>query len=88
VISASTAPIGAMASARGEALFNIIARGEYDLVGLVPTRIYQGRVNSRRDQDLGAGDIDGKIRRVAPTVEPNSQLGQVFIGIPATAGWR
>ena len=30
---------------------------------------------------IGAGDIDGKIRRVAPTVEPNSQLGQAFIGI-------
>ena len=36
-ISASTATIGALASGRGEALFNIIARNEYDLVGLVPT---------------------------------------------------
>ena len=30
---------------------------------------------------IGAGDVDGKVRRIAPTVEPNSQLGQVFIGI-------
>ena len=36
-VSASTATIGALASGRGEALFNIIARNEYDLVGLVPT---------------------------------------------------
>ena len=30
---------------------------------------------------IGAGEVDGKVRRMAPTVEPNSQLGQVFIGI-------
>jgi len=83
VISASTATVGAMASARGEALFNIIARSEYDLVGLVPTEdITKVAVNQPAAiKIIGAGDIDGKIRRVAPTVEPNSQLGQVFIGI-------
>ena len=27
---------------------------------------------------IGAGEVDGRVRRVAPTVEPNSQLGQVF----------
>jgi hypothetical protein len=32
---------------------------------------------------IGAGDVDGKVRRVAPTVEPNSQLGQVIVGINA-----
>ena len=83
VISASTATIGAMASPRGEALFNIIARGEYDLVGLVPTEdISKVAVNQPASiKIIGAGNIEGKIRRVAPTVEPNSQLGQVFIGI-------
>src|SRR5204863_7174218 len=38
LISASTAAVGAMASGKGEALFSIIARSEFDLVGLVPTR--------------------------------------------------
>ena len=37
IISVSNAMIGAIASGKGEALFNIIARNEYDLVGLVPT---------------------------------------------------
>src|SRR5215471_18633768 len=32
VISTSSAVVGAMASAKGETLFNIIARSEYDLV--------------------------------------------------------
>src|ERR1700693_3056189 len=38
VIASSTAVIGAVASGRGEALFSIIARSEFDLVGLVPTQ--------------------------------------------------
>src|SRR5256885_677082 len=29
----------------------------------------------------GAGDVDGRVRRIAPTVQPDSQLGQVFIAI-------
>ena len=27
------------------------------------------------------GEVDGKVRRVSATVEPNSQLGQVFVGL-------
>ena len=30
---------------------------------------------------IGAGEVDGRVRRIAPTIEPNSQLGQVFISI-------
>jgi len=30
---------------------------------------------------IGAGELDGKVKRVASTVEPNSQLGQVVISI-------
>jgi HlyD family secretion protein len=82
-ISASTAVIGANASGRGEALFSIIARNEFDLVGLVPTRdIAKLAVNqTARIKIIGAGEVDGRIRRVATTVEPNSQLGQVFVGV-------
>jgi multidrug efflux pump subunit AcrA (membrane-fusion protein) len=83
VISASTASVGAMASAKGEALFSIIARGEFDLVGMVPTRdIQKLAVNqTARIKVIGAGEVDGKVRRLSTTVEPNSQLGQVFIGV-------
>jgi HlyD family secretion protein len=85
VISASSAVVGATASAKGEALFSIIARSEFDLVGMVPTRdIAKLAVNqTARVKIIGAGEIDGKVRRLAPTVEPNSQLGQVFVGITA-----
>jgi HlyD family secretion protein len=82
-ISASSAVIGAVASAKGEPLFSIIARNEFDLVGMVPTAdIAKLAVNqTARIKLIGAGEVDGKVRRVATTVEPNSQLGQVFIGV-------
>ncbi|WP_245286853.1 HlyD family efflux transporter periplasmic adaptor subunit [Bradyrhizobium sp. Tv2a-2] len=83
VIASSTATIGAIASPRGEALFSIIARSEYDLVGLVPVEDL-GKLQANQQaiiNIIGAGTVQGVVRRVAPTVEPNSQLGQVFIAI-------
>jgi multidrug efflux pump subunit AcrA (membrane-fusion protein) len=84
VISSSSATVGAIASPRGEALFSIIARGEYDLVGQVPVEdIGQLAANQpAMIRIVGAGgDLQGVVRRVAPTVEPNSQLGSAFIAI-------
>jgi HlyD family secretion protein len=82
-ISASTAAVGAMASGKGEALFTIIARNEFDLIGLVPVRdISKLAINqTARIKIIGAGEVDGKVRRVASTIEPNSQLGQVTVGV-------
>jgi multidrug efflux pump subunit AcrA (membrane-fusion protein) len=83
VIASSTATVGAPASPRGEALFSIIARSEYDLVGLVPVEDL-GKLQANQQaiiNIIGAGTVQGVVRRVAPTVEPNSQLGQVFIAI-------
>lgn len=83
LISQSSAQIGAMAGAKGEALFSIVARSEYDLVGMVPVQdIAKLQVGQQaRIKIIGAGDVDARVRRIAPTIEPNSQLGQVFIGI-------
>ena len=38
LISSSSAQLGGMAGAKGEALFSIVARSEYDLVGMVPVK--------------------------------------------------
>ena len=83
VISSSSAAVGAIASGRGEALFNIIVRSEFDLVGMVPMQsIAKLQTNQpARIKIIGAGEVDGKVRRLAPTIEPNSQLGQVFIAV-------
>jgi HlyD family secretion protein len=82
-ISASSAVIGANASGKGEALFSIIARNEFDLVGLVPTQdLAKLAVNqTARIKIIGAGEVDARIRRISTTVEPNVQLGTVFIGV-------
>lgn len=83
VIATSTAQIGNLASAKGEALFTIVARSEYDLVGLVATtdvrKLAVGQPATVRI--AGAGDLEGKVRRIGPTVEPNIQQGMVYIGI-------
>jgi len=83
LISASTAAIGAVASARGEPLFTIIARSEFDLIGRVPTRdLPKLKVaQTAKIRIIGAALLDGKVTRVAPTIEPNSQLGQVTIAV-------
>jgi multidrug efflux pump subunit AcrA (membrane-fusion protein) len=83
LVLSSTAVIGAVASPRGEALFSIIARSEFDLVGAVPTKdLPKLSVNQpARIRIVGAGEVDGKVRRVSSTVEPNSQLGQVFVSV-------
>jgi len=82
-ISVSNATIGAMASAKGEALFNIVARNEYDLVGLASTsdlpKLANGQPASIRI--IGIGDVDARVRRISPTVEPAVQLGPVYLGI-------
>src|SRR6478752_6826221 len=71
VLATSTAQIGNLASAKGEALFTIVARSEYDLVALVATsdmrKLAVNQVATVRI--AGAGDIDGKVRRIGPTVE-------------------
>lgn len=83
VIATSTAQIGNFASAKGEALFTIVARSEYDLVGLVATTdVRKLAVNQPATVRIaGSGDLDGKVRRIGPTVEPNIQQGMVYIGI-------
>ena len=83
LVSSSSAEIGAIASAKGEALFNIVTGNEFDLVGQVPTADLAKLAvdQTAKVMVVGAGDMDGKVRLVAPTVEPNSQLGQVFIAV-------
>jgi HlyD family secretion protein len=82
LIASSSAVIGAMASGKGEALFSIIARSEFDLVGLVPTEdISRLKVNQSAKIKIGPDWIDGRVRRIGTTVEPDIQLGQVFIAL-------
>jgi HlyD family secretion protein len=86
LISSSSAVIGTIASGKGEALFSIIARSEFDLVGLVPTKDLSKLAvdQTAKIKIVGAGEMAGTVRRVSATIEPNSQLGQVFISVTST----
>jgi multidrug efflux pump subunit AcrA (membrane-fusion protein) len=86
LVSGSTAVIGATASGKGEPLFSIIPRSDFDLVGLVPVRdLSKLAVNqTARIKIIGAGEVEGRVRRVATTVEPNTQLGQVLVALSST----
>src|ERR1700716_1095657 len=66
LILSSSAVVGAPASSKGEALFSIIARSEFDMVGVVPTQdVSKLAVNQpARIKMVGAGEVDGKVRRV------------------------
>lgn len=83
LVSASTAVVGTLASARGEALFSIISRSEFDFIGQVPTRdLPKLKVEqTAKIKVIGIGELDAKVKRVASSVEPNSQLGQVVISL-------
>jgi HlyD family secretion protein len=83
LVSNSSAVIGALASAKGEALFSIIARSEFDLAGLVAARDLPRLAVEQvaTVKIVGVGEMEGKVRRVASTVEPNTQLGQVFVAL-------
>jgi multidrug efflux pump subunit AcrA (membrane-fusion protein) len=82
-ITSSSAVVGAMASGKGEALFNIMSRNEYDLVGLASTsdlpKLAPGQPASIRL--IGIGDVDARVRRISPTIEQAVQLGPVHVGI-------
>jgi HlyD family secretion protein len=86
LVSASSAVVGTVASGKGEALFSIIPRSEFELVGQVPTRDLPKLAidQNAKIRIIGVGELDGKVRRVASTVEPNSQLGQVFVTIASS----
>lgn len=83
LVSSSSTLVGAVASGKGEALFNIVTGNDFDLAVQVPTQdLAKLKVNQPASiKMIGAGEFEGKVRRVAATVDPNSQLGQAFIAV-------
>lgn len=83
VVSASTALIGMSVARQAEPLFKIIADGAFDMVAQADAaemrRLKPDQAATIRI--AGVGDVAGKVRQVATSVEPNTQLGRVFISI-------
>ncbi len=85
LVSRRTARVGATASAVGEPLFRLIARGEIELEGEVP-EIALPRLKAGAPARLEWEDghvTPGAVRRVYPEVERATRLGKVRIRLEA-----
>ena len=81
IVNRRTARVGATASAVGEPLFRLIARGEIELEGEVPETALP-RLNPGDPARLEGEDgrtIPGAVRRVYPEVDRATRLGRVRI---------
>jgi HlyD family secretion protein len=87
IVSRRTARVGATASAVGEPLFRLIARGEIELEGEVPEtalpRLHPG-APARLELEDGRA-IPGAVRRVYPEVDRATRLGKVRIRLEPDA---
>ena len=81
IVNRRTARVGATATAVGEPLFRLIARGEIELEGEVPeTALARIKVGDPARLDLDEGRaLAGKVRRVYPEVDRSTRLGKVRI---------
>ncbi|BAQ43946.1 MULTISPECIES: efflux RND transporter periplasmic adaptor subunit [Methylobacterium] len=88
IVSRRTARVGATASASGEPLFRLIARGEIELEGEVPeTGLARLRAGAPASLDLDTPDgpvsVSGRVRVVYPEIDRATRLGKVRIKLEA-----
>jgi HlyD family secretion protein len=93
VVSQRSARIGAIASASAEPLFTLIKDNAIELVAeLSETDIQKVKVGQSANVMLAGGrsSVEGKVRLVAPTVDPKTRLAAVHLTVdndgPARSG--
>ncbi|XAH23258.1 efflux RND transporter periplasmic adaptor subunit [Xylophilus sp. GW821-FHT01B05] len=86
VISARSATVGAVLSA-GTELFRMVRRGRLEWRAEV-TSAELGRIQPGATVSVTAASgaqLEGKVRMVGPTVDPQTRNGLVYVDLPATA---
>lgn len=85
IVSRRTARVGAVASANGDPLFRLIARGEIELEGeILETRLSTLAVGAPAWLELENGDtVQGSVRALYPEVDRATRLGKVRIRLDA-----
>jgi HlyD family secretion protein len=83
IINRRTARVGASATAVGEPLFRLIARGEIELEGEVPeTAMPKIKLGDPARLDLEDGrSLAGRVRRIDPEIDRATRLGKVRISL-------
>ena len=87
VISAKNAKVGAIATGNSEPLFAMIRDGAIEMkADVAEADIIKLAVGQPATVTLAGGNtkVEGTIRLIAPTVDPVSRLGTVFISLTAT----
>ena len=90
IVNRRTARVGATATAVGEPLFRLIARGEIELEGEVPeTWLPRIKIDDAARLDLEDGkSLAGRVRRVYPEVDRATRLGKVRVRLGDEASLR
>ncbi len=90
IISARNAQMGAIATSGAEPLFRMIEGGVIEVKAeVVETALAQISLDDPAKVDLpGVGTIDGRVRLVAPTVDPTNRLGVVRLSLDGSSKLR
>ena len=84
VVISRSAVVGTLASARGEPLFRIAAKGEMELLAETPVKTLASVASNQTAKiaTVGAGELPGKVRVFSVAINPTTQLGRfwLFIG--------
>ena len=90
IVTRRTARVGATASAIGEPMFRMIARGEIELEGEVP-EVWMPRLHVgdpvRLDGEAGR-TLKGRVRRIDPEIDRTTRLGRVRISLDPDSSLR
>jgi multidrug efflux pump subunit AcrA (membrane-fusion protein) len=84
IILKASAVVGAMASMRADPLFQIVARGEFELLAQLSAKHLPSLTagQTAKINVIGVGEVAGRVRLIGATVDGMTQTGQVriFIG--------
>lgn len=87
VISARTATVGAVVST-GTELFRLVRKGRLEWRAEV-TSAELGRITTGTTavvRPASGGELRGRVRMIAPTVDPQTRSALVYVDLPASAG--
>ena len=78
VVISRSAVVGTLASARGEPLFRIAAKGEMELLAETPVKTLASVASNQTAKIaiVGAGELPGKVRAFSVAINPTTQLGR------------
>ena len=90
LISDRNGQIGAIASSGGEPIFRIIRDGALEVEAeVIETALGSISVgDTARLTIAGAGETQGTVRRISPTVDPRNRLGKIRIALSDVTGLR